>query len=116
MDKRKRHIEKQEYFLSALNSDEVNLEIARKLKELNEQEQLIKYKASQGYEQRGEEHKLLTVFSSQKTLEGSTKSIYVMGFFIWFILYRQGSNWLKSFVEGVTRLRNNHAAVVRERQ
>ena len=92
MDRRQLELGKDNYLFNALNSDDLNLELANNIEIMTELRELIKVKAVQSYSEQNENKRIFTMFSHQKHLEDNPRAIYILGFVVWFLAFKKGSN------------------------
>jgi hypothetical protein len=91
MDRRKIKVEKDRSFFEALNSDELNLELADNIESLFNLREIIKMKARQTFDENREKSRIFTFFKSHQSLEDNPKTIYVFSITLWALFYRVGA-------------------------
>ena len=88
MDRRKIYLDKQETFYDTMNTNDLNLEIAKNIELIVDMKEIIKMKAFQSYEEKKENKKVLTLSTKNTSLDDRPKLLYIVSFLVWFIMYR----------------------------
>lgn len=90
MDRRKIYNETNKTIYDALNTDEINLEIANNLENMSDLKEIIKLKAMQTFEEKKAANRWFTIYKSHEGLEDNPRFVYVVGIAIWYIGKRNG--------------------------
>jgi hypothetical protein len=90
MDKRKILAEKAQSFYDTLNSDELNLELAENIENINGLKEIIKLKARETFEQNKDKNRVFTFFQPARSIDDKPKYLYIIAGVGWLILYRMG--------------------------
>lgn len=91
MDRRQFEFQSDDTLYEALNTNELNLELANNIEIMTELRDVIKAKAVQSYEEQNENKRIFTIFSHQKHLEDNPRAVYVIGFVVWLLAFKKGS-------------------------
>lgn len=90
MDRRKILLEKSQTFYDSLNSDELNLEIAKNLENIHELRELIMMKAREDFKKKQEQNNVFYFFKPANSIDFKPKSVYIFGFVAWYLAYKSG--------------------------
>lgn len=90
MDRRKIYLEKEKTLYETLNTDELNLEIAKNIEIMLDLKEIIDVKAQQLYKESRERNKIFTFSRHSESLDDKPKLLYVIACFAWLMAYRRG--------------------------